>query len=111
MMYIIFATIRIWIIKVYKLLKSQKLNKEKLAMTKEQLVENYLDMLREFTHQGYSQDLAEIAGNMLLVIPVEQMIETTTIFTEIAKKGLPETKYHLEISKIFADIMGYQMPK
>lgn len=80
-------------------------------MTDKRCIELFFEFLKAIQQQGYSQDLMEIAGNMFVVIPASQKEQAMTTFTEIAKKGLPEAKYHLEISKIFADIMGYQMPK
>ena len=76
-------------------------------MTDEQCVKIYLDFLKEISRQGYSQDLMEIASNMLLVVPLEFLEQATNKFTEIAKLGLPERDYHYEISQVFEKLMGY----
>ena len=76
-------------------------------MTDEQCIKIYLGFLKEISHQGYSQDLMEIASNMLLVVPLESLEKATNEFTEIAKLGLPERDYHYEISQVFNELMGY----
>ena len=76
-------------------------------MTDEQCIKIYLDFLKEISRQRYSQDLMQIASDMLLVVPTESMESTMKEFTEIAKKGLPEREYHYEISQVFKRIMGY----
>ena len=76
-------------------------------MTDNQCVDLYIAFLKEIGNQGYSQDLMEIASNMLLVVPKDSMEYAMKEFTEIAKKGLPEREYHLKISQVFKELMGY----
>ena len=76
-------------------------------MTDKQCIKIYLDFLKEISRQQYSQDLMQIASDMLLVVPQESMEMATKRFTEIAKKGLPERDYHYEISQVFKKIMNY----
>ena len=77
-------------------------------MTDGQCVDLYIAFLKEIGRQGYSQDLMEIASNMLLVVPLESMEYAMNKFTEIAKLGLPERNYHYEISQVFKKLMGYE---
>ena len=83
------------------------IEKKKLTPPQEEFVKKYIEFLKELSRQKYSQFMMETACHMLQVLPKERIEPTMVLFTEMAAKGLPEDDYHLEISKVFSEIMGY----
>ena len=76
-------------------------------MTHKEFTHSLIDLIGLMAEMNYSQTVIEATLGLMLPLTTENKREALVKFTEIAKKGLPETDYHWEISQVFKKLMNY----
>ena len=76
-------------------------------MTHKEFSHSLIDLIGLMAEMNYSQRTIEATLGLMLPLPTENRREALMKFTEIAKKKLPETDYHWEISQVYKEIMNY----
>lgn len=76
-------------------------------MTKEQYGKCLIELLKVMVKREYSQLIIEQTFDFLTVIPQEAKDESVLEFTKIAKEEPDEKKFHLKISDILREKLGW----
>ena len=77
-------------------------------MTRKEFSHLLIELIGLMAEMNYSQVTVESVLGMILPLTTQNKEIAVIQFIELAKKKLPQTDYHYEISQIFKELMGYE---